>query len=101
MDRPDTMPMFSPAIRVYATVACPEGLEPPTYCLEGNCSIQLSYGQPRRDFTAWRGTCPAMGKDCGQKLESGVAIIPKRFERVTKLTEPSAGVLHYEMAQRE
>ncbi len=22
----------------------PEGLEPPTYCLEGNCSIQLSYG---------------------------------------------------------
>ena len=26
-------------------VACPEGLEPPTYCLEGSCSIQLSYGQ--------------------------------------------------------
>ena len=26
-------------------MACPEGLEPPTYCLEGNCSIQLSYGQ--------------------------------------------------------
>ncbi len=26
-------------------LACPEGLEPPTYCLEGNCSIQLSYGQ--------------------------------------------------------
>ena len=24
-------------------MACPEGLEPPTYCLEGNCSIQLSY----------------------------------------------------------
>jgi hypothetical protein len=22
----------------------PEGLEPPTYCLEGSCSIQLSYG---------------------------------------------------------
>ncbi len=27
-------------------LACPEGLELPTYCLEGNCSIQLSYGQP-------------------------------------------------------
>ena len=27
-------------------MACPEGLEPPTCCLEGNCSIQLSYGQP-------------------------------------------------------
>ncbi len=26
-------------------MACPEGLEPPTYCLEGNCSIRLSYGQ--------------------------------------------------------
>ena len=29
------------------SVACPEGLEPPTYCLEGNCSIRLSYGQMR------------------------------------------------------
>src|SRR4051812_36993418 len=28
-----------------ADLACPEGLEPPTCCLEGNCSIQLSYGQ--------------------------------------------------------
>jgi hypothetical protein len=27
-------------------LACPEGLEPPTCCLEGSCSIQLSYGQP-------------------------------------------------------
>ena len=25
-------------------LVCPEGLEPPTCCLEGNCSIQLSYG---------------------------------------------------------
>ena len=25
-------------------LACPEGLEPPTYCLEGSCSIMLSYG---------------------------------------------------------
>ncbi len=24
-------------------LAHPEGLEPPTYCLEDNCSIQLSY----------------------------------------------------------
>lgn len=26
-------------------MACPEGIEPPTTCLEGRCSIQLSYGQ--------------------------------------------------------
>ncbi len=26
-------------------VACPAGVEPATYCLEGSCSIQLSYGQ--------------------------------------------------------
>src|SRR6218665_58484 len=26
-------------------MACPEGLEPPTYSLEGYCSIRLSYGQ--------------------------------------------------------
>lgn len=25
-------------------VAIPPGLEPGTYCLEGSCSIQLSYG---------------------------------------------------------
>ena len=30
-------------------MACPEGLEPPTCCLEGSCSIQLSYGQKRQD----------------------------------------------------
>ena len=25
-------------------LACPAGFEPATYCLEGNCSIQLSHG---------------------------------------------------------
>ena len=25
-------------------LAYPEGFEPPTYCLEGSCSIRLSYG---------------------------------------------------------
>ena len=26
----------------YQGMACLEGFEPPTYCLEGSCSIQLS-----------------------------------------------------------
>lgn len=29
---------------VFARMVIPEGFEPSTYCLEGNCSIQLSYG---------------------------------------------------------
>ena len=29
-------------------VATPGGFEPPTHCLEGSCSIQLSYGVKQR-----------------------------------------------------
>ena len=29
----------------HMNMARPEGLEPPTYCLEGSCSILLSYGR--------------------------------------------------------
>jgi hypothetical protein len=32
------------------TLACPEGIEPPTHSLEGCCSIQLSYGQRSKDI---------------------------------------------------
>ena len=38
-------PEFLTLSRAVAILACPEGLEPPTCCLEGSCSIQLSYGQ--------------------------------------------------------
>ena len=29
-------------IAIFQGMACLEGFEPPTYCLEGSCSIQLS-----------------------------------------------------------
>jgi uncharacterized protein (DUF1810 family) len=35
-------------------MACPEGIEPPTTCLEGRCSIQLSYGQTESNFATWK-----------------------------------------------
>ena len=40
-------------------VACPEGLEPPTCCLEGSCSIQLSYGQTSKRGIRCRTHVPA------------------------------------------
>ncbi len=36
-------------------MVCPEGLEPPTCCLEGSCSIQLSYGHLRVMQQHWEG----------------------------------------------
>ena len=32
-------------------MARPEGVEPPTLCLEGRCSIQLSYGRSLPNFS--------------------------------------------------
>ena len=37
--------VFTVKLFGHKTLACPEGLEPPTPSLEGSCSIQLSYGQ--------------------------------------------------------
>ena len=31
-------------------MARPPGFEPGTHCLEGSCSIQLSYGRNRKDI---------------------------------------------------
>ena len=44
----------------------PEGTRTPTHCLEGSCSIQLSYGQPGADDTVLE-TLPALRrhKACG------------------------------------
>lgn len=43
-------------------MAIPGGLEPPTYCLEGSCSIQLSYGTAQPLFWARSGLRSRLGR---------------------------------------
>ena len=42
------MRSFAKTIEFVEILATPTGLEPVTLCLEGRCSIQLSYGAVRR-----------------------------------------------------
>ena len=41
------------------SLACPAGVEPATYGLEGRCSIQLSYGQ--MDYSILMDYCVCQG----------------------------------------
>src|SRR5438132_14251087 len=53
-------------------MACPEGLEPPTCCLEGSCSIRLSYGQ--------RGPCGRGREDGrGEMIRTSDPLLPKQL----------------------
>ena len=62
-----------------ARMACPEGLEPPTYCLEGNCSIRLSYGQVW-PLTGQRGSYPQWAGAQGLAACPGaLAVIRRRL----------------------
>ena len=38
-------------------MARPEGFEPPTLCLEGRCSIRLSYGRYLPNFSYYNRLC--------------------------------------------
>ena len=49
-------------------MARPAGFEPTTHCLEGSCSIHLSYGRRRRQIT------PAIGR--AQVLPISTALAP-------------------------
>ena len=66
------MAFYGPDLR--GSVARLEGLEPPTGCLEGSCSIRLSYRRPKRtlcptQITYW--TRHGDRVDVGQHPSSG------------------------------
>ena len=46
-------------------VARPEGLEPPTLCFEGRCSIQLSYERAKHSITVGAGFASRAGERAG------------------------------------
>jgi hypothetical protein len=54
----------------------PEGLEPPTLCFEGRCSIQLSYG-PVEKFITRRDSC----------VLAAQAFLPAQIGRPIKIIE--------------
>ena len=55
------------------TLARQEGFEPPAYCLEGSCSIQLSYWRIGDPFT---GDCPVPKDPSKKGLERVMGIEP-------------------------
>ena len=56
-----------------AFLARQEGFEPPAYCLEGSCSIQLSYWRIGDPFT---GDCPVPKNPSKKGLERVMGIEP-------------------------
>ena len=56
-------------------MACPEGLEPPTYSLEGCCSIQLSYGQSLVPAAIVACRCSVLLQRRRQQVERGRSAI--------------------------
>ena len=92
---------FPQAVRVSLPkkVARQEGLEPPTYCLEGSCSIQLSYWRMlhcrvRQDALALRWRFPQKAQSI---FPTNSALFARKMERVMGIepTRPAwkAGIL--------
>ena len=47
------IPLWAWPLTTVVWLAYPEGFEPPTYCLEGSCSIRLSYGYIAKKWSEW------------------------------------------------
>ena len=62
-------------------MARPAGLEPTTLCLEGRCSIQLSYGRTRRRVT------PGRGNNYARRLNEGKPSVGQLGDRGHPLVE--------------
>ena len=66
-------------------MACPEGIEPPTTRLEGECSIQLSYGQMDERPTLW-----AFSIGRSDRIRTYDPLVPNQMRYQTALRSEAA-----------
>jgi hypothetical protein len=72
------------------TLACPAGVEPATYGLEGRCSIQLSYGQ------ILAGSISELNRENGRstRIRTLDPLLPKQVRYQAALHSDGIDILH-------
>ena len=72
------------------TLACPAGVEPATYGLEGRCSIQLSYGQ------ILAGSISELNRENGRstRIRTLDPLLPKQVRYQAALHSDGIAILH-------